>query len=83
MPAARTGADTELVHPNPPDTYWQPAPPRPPRSRPEVPTAIYVLLTLVLILVVANTALLLYIFGVVHNVVSAFEDLRNAFDAFS
>jgi hypothetical protein len=77
------GADTELVHPNPPDTYWQPAPTRPPRRRPEVPTAVYVLLTLILILVLANTALLLYIFGVVHSVVSSFEDLRNAFDTFN
>jgi hypothetical protein len=75
-------ADTELVHPNPPDTYWQPAPPRPPR-RPEVPTAVYVLLTLVFILVLANTALLLYIFGVVHSVVSSLENLRNTFDGFN
>jgi hypothetical protein len=80
---ARAGADTKLVHPNPPDTYWQPAPPRPPRPRPEVPTAVYVLLTLVFILVLANTALLLYIFGVVHSVVSSFEDLRNAFAGFN
>jgi hypothetical protein len=75
-----TGADTELVHPNPPNTYWQQAPPRPPRRRPEVPTAVYVLLTVIFILVLANTALLLYIFGVVHSVVSSFEDLRNAFN---
>jgi hypothetical protein len=80
---AGVDADSNLVHPNPPETYWQQAPPRPPRPRPEVPTAVYVLLTLVFILVLANTALLLYIFGVVHSVVSSFEDLRNAFDAFN
>jgi len=74
------GADSHLVHPNPPDTYWQQAPPRPPRRRAEVPTAVYVLLTVMFILVLANTALLLYMFRVVHGVVSSFEDFRDAFN---
>jgi len=45
-----------------------------------VPTAIYVLLTLIFILVLADTALLLYMFRVVHAVVSSFEHLRDAFN---
>jgi hypothetical protein len=74
------GADTPVVYPTPPETYWQQAPPRPPRPRAEVPTAIYVLLTLIFILVLADTALLLYMFRVVHAVVSSFEHLRDAFN---
>jgi hypothetical protein len=68
------------MHPTrPPETYWQQAPP-PRRSRVEVPTAIYVLLTLIFILVLADTALLRYMFRVVHAVVSSFEDFRDAFN---